>query len=109
MTNAVHRDPFTNTIGLVPRYMRTRQAAAARGAVEAPAPAPKPVDLAVRYDTVTPELRRRILAAAEGAPRRQLLQERPAPSLLARNSLASLASLISRFATVVPQAVAVRS
>jgi hypothetical protein len=65
---ATPRDPFPNTFGLTPRYMWDRREVA----VAAPAPKAPSISLETLpgVDTVTPDLRRRILAAAEIAPRR---------------------------------------
>jgi hypothetical protein len=94
MTNP-STDPFANTLGLMPRYMRIRMAAAAQVAA-APAvnAAPSWQDTAPRVDTATAELRRRIRAAGETS--RQ-------PQLAPLGLIGSVSALVSRFATVAPQ------
>jgi hypothetical protein len=64
-THVTSRDPMQMTMGLVPRYMRAREAAAARAAAEPPPPPPPAyiADAAARVDRMTAELRRRVLEA----------------------------------------------
>jgi hypothetical protein len=76
MVQTFPADPFTAAWGLVPRYLRERQAADRAAAAAAPPPSPEP-DVAdfyrqtPRLDAATSDLRRRI--ARTGQSRRSPL------------------------------------
>lgn len=74
MRQAVTTESLAKTMGLVPRYVRERNAAgapdAARNATLPPAPPVPEVSVAPTCDAITADLRRRIAGASAKSPLR---------------------------------------
>jgi len=86
MAQTFAADPLANTWGLMPRYLRERQAAERAAVAAAPVPSPQPDAMdfyreTPRLDAATSDLRRRIAG---------IRQPRPSPLVMAAPAFAGV-------------------